>query len=60
MFHLERILSFIKKEGFCTKVQLVIIRLLYMDAFPKICVIQSCSGHLLFMPAKNSFPFLLK
>lgn len=60
---MRKILSLIrkkKKSWSCTKVQLAITALFYIGTFPKTCVIQSCSGHLLFMPAKNPFPLLLK
>lgn len=56
MIQLERILTF-KKENRSTKVRLEILTFLYIGKFPKICVIQSRSGHLLFVFAKSSFPF---
>lgn len=53
--------SYIKKKSWsCTKVQLAITMLFLTGTFPKTWAIQSCSGHLLFMPAKKPFPLLLK
>lgn len=49
-----------KKSWSCTKVELAITMLFFTGTFPKTWAIQSCSGHLLFMPAKKPFPFLLK
>ena len=50
----------LKKSWSCTKIQLVITVLFYIGTFLKTCVIQSCTGHLLFKAAKNPLPLLLK
>lgn len=61
MINLEKIFLYVYKSQSCIKVQLIItMSIFYTGTFPKTCVIWSCSGHLLFMAAKNPFPLLLK